>query len=270
MELNYKISEKTDRKMEDLELTENHKRQIITSIALNKLMPELNRGFVEIEIKDHYSYLVKTFRINRTKNYIVPPRDKFFQFYGNVQNYHELAMLYLEPHMRRYDKMSDFDSSAVLNLIIKASCFSASLKEDVRNVRNEVRNSLAHSNEGIWNQDHFYKCFSYMKSMIKSIPEPNHLDQNRLIEMIEKLENDGSRLLDSKFDSAIISEICREHKILRNKQEKLEKEYHSLEQGQEKHKEVQKRLEIGQNKLEIGHEKLDQRQQNIEKKTAKN
>ena len=82
-----------------------------------------------------------------------------------IQNEHELSKLFQEPHMVKFDKITDakFDICAALNVIDGASVFSKELKCLARDVR-IVRNDFAHNmDDKSWTGRYFEKSMEILE-----------------------------------------------------------------------------------------------------------
>ena len=82
-----------------------------------------------------------------------------------IQNDHELSKLFQEPHMLKFDKITDakFDICAALNVIDGACVFSKELKCLARDVR-KVRNDFAHNmDDKSWTGRDFEKSMKILE-----------------------------------------------------------------------------------------------------------
>ena len=104
---------------EDIKVTDNGKRHIAVGIAFhNVLLPQMKK-YVDFKLENHHTELVKTFHIDDKNKFILPPNEQFSRHNKDledpnysVKSHHQLAKLYLEPHMTKFDKITEesFDS----------------------------------------------------------------------------------------------------------------------------------------------------------------
>ena len=125
---------------------------------MNTLIPAL-REHVNKEMSKFFKVVDKEYNISTNANHSFTKDERFLLNFENkvkhkISSHHELAKLYLEPHIRKQiTTITDpsFEASAVLNVIIFCSWFPKSQKELVKELRN-VRNQWAHCNFSEWTQ----------------------------------------------------------------------------------------------------------------------
>ena len=211
------------------EITDNGKRHIVTGIALhNVLIPELKK-YVELKLEEHYQNLVKEFHVNDRHKFIKPPDERFSisslerelnDASYSIKSHHELAKLYLERHMRKFSKITDesFDSSALLGVIIGASCFSKNEIEKASKIRSEVRNEWAHVNREKWTDSYFLKCFQIMEDFVNCLPQSKLkkiiLNRTQINEKLNQVKENGLKLFDRTIDVDTINQIIKECEML--------------------------------------------------------
>ena len=102
-----------------------------------------------------------------------------------VDNTDQLALLYCREFVRtRGLTIGTADSSSLLNMLARASCFPSPVRVKAARVREEVRNLWAHGDHNIWTRDVFITSLSVLMELVVHIP--NH-------QMVSKKINDLKR-----------------------------------------------------------------------------
>ena len=74
------------------------------------------------------------------------------------------------------------DSSSLLNLLTRASCFPRAVREAAARVRDEVRNLWAHGNYETWSWETYSRSLDILEELVVLLP--NHQDlANRIQHM---------------------------------------------------------------------------------------
>ena len=93
-----------------------------------------------------------------------------------VDNTDQLALLYCREFVRTKGLTIDTaDSSSLLNMLSKASCFPPPVREAAARLRDEVRNLWAHGNYDIWTRDTFIASLNTLVELVIHIPNNKRL-----------------------------------------------------------------------------------------------
>ena len=100
-----------------------------------------------------------------------------------VHNVDELALLYCREFVKtKCLTIGTADSSSLLNMLAKASCFPPPIREAATRVRDEVRNLWAHGNYHIWTRDNFIASLNILVKLVILIP-----NNKRFIKQIDDI-----------------------------------------------------------------------------------
>ena len=196
---------------------------MLVGIALDKTVKAL-RTQVSSKLQEHHHDLEEKFKIksqndreNRLSNdngstfhKSCEPKKILFNYKSlmfnqgkqranftfNISDHNELGRLYLLPHMAKYTAIDDdtCDSSALLNIIEKASCFSTTAKAAAKNVREKVRNQWGHPKMREWTEDKLSESF---KLLIKLAQELNC--DVACLQEIQQLQDEGIKSLSGGY-----------------------------------------------------------------------
>ena len=115
--------------------------------------------------------------------------------------------------MIKFTKITDgsFDSSAVLNVMSNASCFSKKENNQAAEIRRIIRNEWAHFNESTWSDSYYLKCFHLMENMVEMMPRPedvkNLFDKDQIKQKLYKWRIDGLKLMERNVDPDIVLRV---------------------------------------------------------------
>ena len=176
-------------------------------LALNKVLVDQIRRYVEDEVKKEYEH-VKTFKgiDSQTKSgrlmkwtfdlkyQNINSNDKLpkgHAFDYNVTSHVDFAKLYLESFMAKFNAFDEHcDASAVLNLLGRVPVFSPSVQKAGSDVR-QARNSWAHCALGDWDDAKFNQCFDDMEQLVKVLGLPC-ADEAHLVNELNDWKNKGT------------------------------------------------------------------------------
>ena len=68
-------------------------------------------------------------------------------------------------------KIETADSSSLLNILTRASCFPLPVREAAGAVRDEVRNLWAHTARGTWTRQTFNRCLDVIMELVILLPD---------------------------------------------------------------------------------------------------
>ena len=114
----------------------------------------------------------------------------------NVRDHNDLAKLYLQPRMVKFEKIKDgsFDASSALSVLSTASCFQTPLQDTAREVRDNVRNIWGHFNDQDWTDQKFLDCFRLFELLVIEL-KLNKREEDELICSIEEWKKDGKAIM---------------------------------------------------------------------------
>ena len=113
-----------------------------------------------------------------------------------IKDHNDLAKLYLQPRMVKFDKISDgsFDASSALSILSTASCFQTTLQDAAREVKDDIRNIWSHCNTHDWTDQKFLDCFDMFEKLIKELMLKKN-KEDELLNSIEEWKKDGKIVL---------------------------------------------------------------------------
>ena len=86
----------------------------------------------------------------------------------------EFARLYCQEFLKNKEfHLATADSSSLLNILARASCFPEELRQKAGKVRDEVRNFWAHHDYTVWTEAEYRKTLETVMDLVNSIPT-NH------------------------------------------------------------------------------------------------
>ena len=143
-------------------ISDNDKRWIVIGIVLHTVLTPALRKYIDAKMQRFYHTLNKECNLNaqtHKKHHKKDPHGNSKFFYENInenglqnkkaftydykiKDHNGLAKLYLQPHMVKFEKVSDgsFDASSALSILSTASCFSTVLQDAAGDVKDNVRN----------------------------------------------------------------------------------------------------------------------------------
>ena len=202
-----------------LSVSDNQKRWVEFGIALNKILIDQIRPFVEQEVSKEYGFAKTSHAIDtqsasaRLKHWPnLPPRTVFLK-YENVNgndtlpkvhgkyNYSafdcrvishvDFAKLYVENFMAKFNAFDEHcDASAILILLGKVPAFSATAQHAAGNVR-QARNAWAHCAFGDWDAVKFRQSFDAMEQLVKALGMPA-ADETKLLADMNDWQTKGT------------------------------------------------------------------------------
>ena len=171
---------------------DNQRRWVILGIALNKVLIEKIRLFVEQEIQREYRNLQTRRQIHtqnfigRLQRYIVPlnyaningndtlPKKPngsydYFTFDYRVTSHIDFAKLYLENYMTKFNAFDEHcDALAVLTLLVRVPVFPAVVQAAAGIVR-QIRSSWVRCRFGEWDEIFFQVSLDKLKQLVKEL-----------------------------------------------------------------------------------------------------
>ena len=176
-------------------------------LALNKVLVDQIRRYVEDEVKKEYEHVKtckgidsqsKSGRLMKwafdLKYQNINGNDKLPK--GHAFDYHvtshvDFAKLFLESFMAKFNAFDErCDASAVLNLLGRVPVFSPSVQKAASDVR-QARNSWAHCALGDWDDAKFNECFDDMEQLVKVLGLPS-ADEAHLVNELNDWKNKGT------------------------------------------------------------------------------
>ena len=132
-----------------------------------------------------------------------------------IKNHHQLAKLYMQQFMAKFDKITDgeTDASAILNIIGNARCFSDSEREGSHEVRSKVRNIWGHCNYKDWTEEKFLQCFHIMEKFTKNLSD-TFIGRSNLQAKLAEWQENGIKLLGPYVDPNLLKKLFEEFKVL--------------------------------------------------------
>ena len=175
-----------------MNLSEEQKRWIVTGVALNKVLVPQLRTFIEQGVQNEYTSLVASHAIDvqtaaaplkkwpKVLKYeningndvrkLVGGKFDFANFVYKVTNHVDLAKLYLQPFMAKFNAFDEHcDASAVLLLLGGVPTFSPAVQTAASNLRDQVRNVWAHCDFTKWDAAKFQRSFQEMDVLVRSL-----------------------------------------------------------------------------------------------------
>ena len=204
-----------------LSVSDNQKRWVVFGIALNEILIDQIRPFVEQEVSKEYvvaktSHAIDTQSTSaRLKHW--PPGTvvlKYENINGNdtlpkvhgkynysafdcrVTSHVDFAKLYVENFMAKFNAFDEHcDASATLILLGKVPVFSAAAQRAAGDVR-QARNAWAHCAFGDWDAVKFRQSFDAMEQLVKALGMPA-AGETKLLADMNDWETKGTH---SKYD----------------------------------------------------------------------
>ena len=195
-----------------LNLTNETKRWVVIGCVLQTVLSPVLRKLINLKLQQLYFHLnLKQKLKNQSyKSRLKKDNDNgAFSFnYDNINqnnvlrsqakwnysvtSHHDLAKLYLKPHMATFSCITDesFDTSAALSVITYCCAFPLNLQDAAASVRDEVRNPWGHCNITEWTEQKFNDCFVHMDNLIKELNLP-HADEVKLVNEIKEWKKNG-------------------------------------------------------------------------------
>ena len=125
-----------------------------------------------------------------------------------------------------------FDTSAILNILGRAECFSRGLQEIAQTVR-IVRNDCAHFIETVWTDFKFHSSFEQLKKLAESA----NLSGDVLVEIEHWKENGSSFILNCDVAKEFLEDFSKkleqvQNELMEHDDENTEKVKASIESAQ--------------------------------------
>ena len=203
-------------------VSDNEKRWVVFGIALNKVLVDQTRSFVEQKVHKEYSKLKASHGIdtqstsgrlkrwptvlkyeNINGNDAVPKvggKYNYSAFDCRVTSHVDFAKLYVENFMAKFNAFDGHcDASAVLTLLGKVPVFSVAVQSAAGNVR-QARNAWAHCAFGDWDPVQFRQSFDMMEQLAKALGLPS-ADETKLVRDLKDWESKGKCLFHTKCTS---------------------------------------------------------------------
>ena len=113
-----------------------------------------------------------------------------------IKDHNDLAKLYLQPRMVKFDKITDgsFDASSALLILSTASCFPLPLQDAARDVKDDIRNIWGHCNNQDWTDHKFLDCFVLFDRLVKELKLKRN-EEDELLISFEEWKKDGKTVL---------------------------------------------------------------------------
>lgn len=186
---------------------------MVVGIALHKVLGPPLRKFVEGVLVELYSKLVSSHSIHtQTYSRHLEKLGKHVLFYKNINknekvkkqsvenfNYQvkchsDLAKLFLDNFMAKFDSFSDTDTSALLRLIIKVDdslCQNPQFKSTrpLAKAMKDTRNQWAHCKFTEWDEQAFQDTFHRMNILLNRIVSPQ--DQQCVVKLMDEVKQKG-------------------------------------------------------------------------------
>ena len=188
---------------------------VIGNVLHTELTPAL-RKYIDTKMQNFYQTLNKKLNVKAQaygKQHKKDPYGSSKFFYENIngndvqskkpstydykiKDHNDLAKLYMQPRMVKFDKISDgsFDASSALSILSTASCFPLSLQDAAREVKDDVRNIWGHCNNEDWTNQKFLNCFRLFELLVKEL-ELEKKDKDHLLNSIEEWKKDGKNVI---------------------------------------------------------------------------
>ena len=194
------------------QIHDNDKRWIVIGNVLHTELTPALRKYIDTKMQNFYQTLntksnlrVQTYGKHHKKD----PNGSNKFFYENIngnavqskksssydykiKDHNDLAKLYLQPRMVKFDKISDgsFDASSALSILSTASCFQTTLQDAAREVKDDIRNIWSHCNNHDWTDQKFLDCFDMFEKLIKELMLKKN-KEDELLNSIEEWKKDG-------------------------------------------------------------------------------
>ena len=89
-----------------------------------------------------------------------------------VHGVDQFALLFCREFVKTKDlRIETADSSSLLNILTRASCFPLHVREAAGAVRDEVRNLWAHTARGTWTRQTFDRCLDVIMDLVILLPD---------------------------------------------------------------------------------------------------
>ena len=90
----------------------------------------------------------------------------------------QFALLFCREFLKTKSvKIETADSSSLLNVLVRASCFPPAVRAAAAAVRDEVRNQWAHTSRGTWTWETFNGCLDIIMDLVIQLPKSRSLVQ---------------------------------------------------------------------------------------------
>ena len=198
------------------QINDNDKRWIVIGNVIHTELTPALRKYIDTKIQTFYQTLNTKYNLSVQtygKHHRKDPNGSSKFFYENIngndvqgkksstydykiKDHNDLAKLYLQPRMVKFDKISDgfFDASSALSILSAASCFQTPLQDAARDVKDDVRNIWGHYNNQDWTDQKFLDCFDMFEKLIKELKLKKN-QEDELLNSVEEWKKDGKVVL---------------------------------------------------------------------------
>ena len=178
---------------------ERHRAHMVCDL-LNLHLPTLAKPYIRKMLQDHldrirgpdgflYDSQGEKLRFD-PENQAAPPRGEGVQLCYKalpdhatranspvaIQGVDQLARLYCREFMRNQAvTLATMDSSSLLNILTKASCFPGPVRRAAARVRDDVRNRWAHDPYEAWTWEAYSRALDIVADLVILLPEHDWL-----------------------------------------------------------------------------------------------
>ena len=164
---------------------ERHRAHMVCDL-FNLHLPSLAKPYIRRMLQDH---LGEKLRFD-PENQAAPPRGEGVQLCYKalpdhatranspvaIQGVDQLARLYCREFMRNQAvTLATMDSSSLLNILTKASCFPGPVRRAAARVRDDVRNRWAHDPYEAWTREAYTRALDIVADLVVLLPEHSWL-----------------------------------------------------------------------------------------------